>query len=71
MKKLSGNDFALLHRASGMQFSGGTMPYSYGDYRRLEKLRRMGLLRFWRRRSRQWRWCCYDITARGQSEISI
>lgn len=69
MKKLTADDLASLHICAGMQFSGGAIVYHYGQYLRLEKLRRWGLLRFWTRRSRRWDFNNYTITERGQAAL--
>lgn len=54
-----------------MSFSGGSQPYTYGEYRRREKLRRQGLLKFWGRRNQRWDWNCYDITPRGYAALEL
>jgi hypothetical protein len=67
--KLTEADIKSLRSAAGLQFAGGSMPYTYGEYQRREKLRRWRLLRFWNRRSSRWDWNCYDITERGQRRL--
>lgn len=67
---LDGLDTEVLRAAKLMSCMGGTMPLYYAEYRRREKLRKRGLLKFWNQRSPNWRLCCYGITDAGRAHLA-
>lgn len=67
LTKLDREQLIIVEQLSHM---GGSSPIRYSEYRTRERLRRLGLLKFWRRRATQWHSCFYDVTASGRLALS-
>lgn len=69
-RRLTALDLEVLNTVNSMSHMGGSVCLSYEEYRKREELRKRGLLKFWNKRAKRWRNCCYDITDKGRKNIA-
>lgn len=67
---MNDRELAALDTVNGMTNMGGSCSLCYSEYRLRESLRKRGLLKFWKPRSKKWQYCFYDITDNGRKELA-